>query len=234
MPEEEGLKIIFEGTGHKFKLLWINESGGTGQKGNLETQTVLDQCLELPLKFYRRPFAYQSYKRSIHVATLAHTHHLLSTSLKYLPGLPSSLLSFQYMSALTDRQGEARVDITTWQFVIELWNILSWEGPRMIIQSNPWPCQQTPNNPTPSMRALSKYSWRSGSLGAMTIPWGAWAVPNCFFWGYTESIFSPQWFSKTQNALPNKYKGCYINSQCEKSTPTKLKANSNLPSNTLD
>lgn len=70
MPKEQGLKIIFEDTGHKFKLLWINESEGTGQKGNLETQTVLDQCLELPLKFNRRPFAHQSYKRSIRVATL--------------------------------------------------------------------------------------------------------------------------------------------------------------------
>lgn len=89
MPKEQGLKIIFEGTEHKFKLPWINESGGTGQKGNLETQPVLDQCLELPLKFNRRPFAYQNYKRSIRVATLTHTHQLLSTSVKYFPGLLS-------------------------------------------------------------------------------------------------------------------------------------------------
>lgn len=70
MPKEQGLEIIFEGTGHKFKLPWINESGGTGQKGYLETQIVLDQCLELPLMFNRRPFAHQSYKRSTCVATL--------------------------------------------------------------------------------------------------------------------------------------------------------------------
>lgn len=78
-PKNRGWKQFLKAQGHKFKLPWVNESGGTGQKGNLETQTAPDQCLELPLKFSRRPFAHQSYKRSIHVATL-----ILTTSFPWV------------------------------------------------------------------------------------------------------------------------------------------------------
>lgn len=123
MSYEQGQKIILEGTRHKFKLLWINESRGTGQKGNLRTHAVLDQCLELPLTFHRRPFTHQSYKRSItaihphvhpHVHTDTHTHHLFLMSAGHLPSLPTSL---QHTSARIECQDGARVDITTWKFV---------------------------------------------------------------------------------------------------------------------
>lgn len=51
------------------------------------------------------------------VHTDTHGHHLFFLSIKYLPSLPSSLLSFQYTSACTESQDGARVDITTWNFI---------------------------------------------------------------------------------------------------------------------
>lgn len=48
-------KNRFENHFWRHRDINLNYHGLTGQKGNLETQTVLDQCLELPLKFSRDP-----------------------------------------------------------------------------------------------------------------------------------------------------------------------------------
>lgn len=52
-------------------------------------------------------------------------------------------------------------------------NMPSWKGPPRIAEYKPWPCTGHSNNPTLSLRALSKCSLSSGSLGAVTTRWGA-------------------------------------------------------------
>lgn len=52
-------------------------------------------------------------------------------------------------------------------------------APTRFIQSNSWPCTDTPTIlPCASLGALFKCSWSSGSLKAVPIPWGACSVPD--------------------------------------------------------
>uniref|UniRef100_A0A8D2LZB7 C2H2-type domain-containing protein n=1 Tax=Zonotrichia albicollis TaxID=44394 RepID=A0A8D2LZB7_ZONAL len=54
-----------------------------------------------------------------------------------------------------------------------------WQGPIGISHSSPRPCTDPPTIAAwAALGALSKGLWSSGSLGAVPIPWGAWAVPE--------------------------------------------------------
>ena len=61
---------------------------------------------------------------------------------------------------------------------------ISWYGvctiQRLMIHNQDHQVQ--PLQDTLCLAALSKRSWSSGSLGAVPIPWGAWAVPSTL-WG---------------------------------------------------
>nr|XP_041575308.1 uncharacterized protein LOC121470768 [Taeniopygia guttata] len=69
-----------------------------------------------------------------------------------------------------------------WNFcgIVELRNWGLSRVTRRDLQPNPLALHRQPNNPRLFLRASSKHSWSSGSLRAVPIPWGAWAVPRTF------------------------------------------------------